>query len=521
MKRVLIICLLLYSQIAMAEISQDEVQAFFYGYVAALKAGDNRFALNHWSLLDRTWSDQLGIRYKDTPIKVDAGSQILENLDALKAGTAKVTVDTITVNRGFARISYSLKTQDTTYTGVYYAVTTSTVEPSLASTLRVFTESWEQAEGKYFDLTYRDLTLLQNGNITAADQFVEETAKTLGISDAKMANLEKAKFRIILCESYGEVQMLTGLPAHGVFYRPLDAVVSKFLPPYHEIAQLLVAYANDSIPYYTLPFIEEGTATFLGGRWGRSPEVMLYVGSYIYLNNYHEWDKLLTYDGFRGMEDNPDFSYPVAGLFCKFLFEKLGHEKYFKLYRELSGSEEQVKAITQKKFESLAAAATGKSWTVLESEFKAFVKTQKYAGISAGAPNKGKLVYESGTPNFSLRILEDSAHYNVFVSPKADGAKAALLIGSTQTADAYQSSLYKEYFSDNSWQQQHYALMFSTKENEIGTYDFYTNVITGKYGVGFSGESLQKPGSKEYRFQVDKRLLPKIDQQAVKLVPLN
>jgi hypothetical protein len=503
----------------MAEISQQEVRQFFYDYVGALKSGDDLFALNQWSLLDRTWCDQLGIRYSDAPLKIEAGSLLMHNLNRLKSGAAKLSIDTVTMSRGFARIDYRITARDTTLTGTYYAITTATVEPSLTSPLRVYTESWEQARGKYFDLTFRDLTLLEKRNADATDQFIETTAKTLGISEEKMTNLERAKFRIILCESYGEVQLLTGVPAHGDFLKPLDAVVSKFLPPYHEIAQFLVSYAIDSLPYYTLPFIEAGTATFLGGRWGRSAEVMLYIGSYIYGHSFHEWDKLVTYDGFRSFEDNPDFSYPVAGLFCQFLFDKLDREKYFLLYRRLSGTEAAVKAMTPKKFQDVVAGVAGTPWVALETEFKRYAAAHNYAGIAGGGLERGKLVYESGTSDFTMRILEDSADYNAQVVLKSGEIKAALIIGAANKSEPYQSFLYKEYFADSSWQHQRYALIFSA--NEVGVYDFFTNVITGKYSVGFGGgDPIFKPGSGLYRFRIDKRLLPDLGDLPVKLIPL-
>lgn len=519
MKRILALCLLLWTQTAVAEITQSEIQQFFLGYVEALKAGDNQSALNHWSLLDRTWADQLGIEYRDVPVKLEVGSALLSNLGLLRSGAASITMDTVVMNRGFARINYRIITKDTTYTDVHYAITSATVRPSLTSSLRVFTESWDQVPGKYYDLICRDLKLLEKGNIETANRFIEETAKTLGISSGKMEILEQGKFRMVLCGSFGEMQQLTGLPAHGDFYRPLDAVISRYSPPYHEMVQFLVTYALDSLPLFTLPFIEEGTATFLGGRWGRTASVMLYLGGYIYSSGNSEWSDLLTYDKFPSWEENPDFTYPVAGLFCRFLFEQVGREKYLQLYRQLSGTEAQVKAITERNFHDAVAAVTGKTWIALQAEFKAYVAKQTSAGILAGAPDRGKLVYQSGTTDFQIRIMEDSAYYNVEVTPIAENIRAAVLIGEGEAQDAYESFLFKEYFPDSAWKRQRYALIFSA--NEAGTYDFHTNSITGKYSVGFAaGDAILKPGSNQYRFRVEKQLLGSLDNQLIKIYQL-
>jgi hypothetical protein len=519
MKRILAICLLLCAQLTAADISQSEIKQFFYNYVDVLKVGDNLTALNHWSLLDRSWADRLGIKYIDVPVKLEVGSTLLRNLDLLKSGAATIMIDTVTMNRGFAKINYRIKTKDTTYADAYYAVTTATVEPSLTSTLRVYTEGWDQVEGKYFELSVRTPKIFERSDIDVADQFVEETGKTLGISGERMTYLAKTKFRIVLCESFGEVQLLTGMPMHGDFYRPVDAVVSKFSPPYHEMAKFLVAYALDSLPAYTLPFIEEGTATFLGGRWGRTASVMLYLGAYIYRSGNCDWRTLLTYDSFKIWEDEPDFTYPVAGLFCKFLFDEIGREKYLQLYRQLSGSEAEVKGMTENKFHDAVAAITGKTWIIVQEEFKTYVAQQRSAGIFAGAPDQGKLLYQSGTAEFQLRIFDDSAYYNFEVTPKAGDVKAAVLIGEGNAEQSYDSFLFKEYFPDSAWKSQHYALIFSA--SEVGTYDFYTNTITGKYSVGFGAdEPIHKPGTKQYRFRVERQLLGDLGRQTIKLYPL-
>lgn len=519
MKRIAIVCLLLFAQVAMAEITKPEVEQFFLDYVNILKSGNSFEANNRWSLLDRSWADQLGIRYKDAPVKLEIGSALNRNLDLLKSGAAQISIDTITLSRGFAKISYRIITKDSTFSEIHYAMTNATVQPTLASSLRVFTESWDQAQAKYFDLVFRDYRIFERSNMVAADAFIDRIAPMLGLSEEKMWLLERHKFRVVLCESFGEVQQLTEMPVYGDVYKPVDAIISKFLPPYHEIAQFLVTYAIDSLPLHTLPFIEEGTATFLGGRWGRSSSVMLYLGAYIYRSGNCEWADLLTQDGFRQWEDNPDFTYPVAGLFCKFLFEQIGREKYFQLYRQLSGTEAEVRALTEKVVEDKIAAAAGKTWPALLAEFKDYAAKQPSAGIYSGAPDVGNLVYQSGTTDFHIKILEDSSYYNVIVTPTTADAKAAVVIGQGSGSSPFESFLYKEYFDGSTWVGQQHALMFSA--NEAGTYDFYANAITGKLSVGFgNSDPIQKPGSKEYRFRVEKDLLGSLEGQLIKIFPL-
>ena len=178
-----------------------------------------------------------------------------------------------------------------------------------------------------------------------------------------------------------------------------------------------------------------------------------------------------------------------------------------------------MRAITEKTFYDAVAAITGKTWVALETEFKTYVAKQSSAGILAGAPDRGKIVYESGTTEFQIRILEDSAYYNVLITPIAGDVKAAVLIGEDRSQSSYESFLFKEYFPESAWKHQHYALIFSV--GEVGTYDFYANAITGKYSVGFGAdEPILKPGTKQYRFRVEKQLLSDLNRQLMTLYPL-
>ncbi len=517
MKRLLAtVFLILLSQATMAQDKEHDIEKFFYRYIDLLKKADYPEALNSWSLLDRTISDQLKLHYVNEPVKLEMESTLWQFIDQLRNGSATLEIDTIRFRRDFAQINYTVNYGGKSFAGSSFAISESVLNPSLVSPVHVYCESWEEASSRFLRLKFRDPTLFQQQALDDADRFVEETARRIGLSNERMIILETLKFSVFLSESYGEVEQISGKLALGSLMPSMDAIVSKYLPPYHEIAQFLVNYSLKDAPAYTLPFMKYGTATFLGGRWGRSQEVLHSLGSYLYVNDLSSLDTLMSGKTFASFESNPDFAYPLAGLFCEYLWNQVGREKYFEIYRQFSGTRAQVDAFTADKFKETISNALAKDWAGIESEFKSTVKKDSYAGIEPGANEKGKLVFESGTATVQVRVFEDSTCFNFIASLKQNDAEAALLLAN-QGQSPYRSFLFGEQFADSLYDNQVYGVRFSAAE--AGTYNYYTNEISGKYIVGVSdSEPLADKTGTALRFRIDKRLLAGFDQLAAKIV---
>lgn len=521
MKRLLFAILLISSTLAFAQDGDKErdIEKFFLRYVDELKTGHYDDALNRWALLDRTISDQLRLHYLNEPMKLEMESPLWLNLDALRSGDASITIDTVRFSRDFASLNYTIVNGDNLIPGRAYMMAESVLQPSLVSPLHVYCEAWEEVHSQYLKVKFRDPSLFAGTNLERLDRFVETTAKKLGVTNERLIILETLKFNAFICESYGEVEQITGKLAMGSLLPSMDAVISKYMPPYNEVAQFLVAYALDGAPAHTHPILKEGTATYLGGRWGRSKPVLASLGSYLYLNDLTTLDTLMTSATFYSFEANPDFAYPLAGLLCEYLWNQLGRNAYLDLYRSLSGTAGFVDSLTVDQTKAKIAAATGKDWTTLESDFKAWVKQQQTAGIYTGAAETGDLVFESGTQNILMKVFEDSLYYNFNVTMKQSPLEGALLLGSLGS-DKYSSFLFKEQFADTTYSNQRFGVRFSAQE--VGTYDYYSNEITGKYIVGISGtDPLADAKNANLRFHVDKKLLEGFSLYINRVVEIN
>ncbi|NIP43245.1 MAG: hypothetical protein GWO41_04455, partial [candidate division Zixibacteria bacterium] len=153
--------------------------------------------------------------------------------------------------------------------------------------------------------------------------------------------LQKEKIDYYLCTKE-DLKNITGYDAHGLAYLSADAIITRHLPHPHEMTHLIINYTLDSVPLYTLPFMQEGLACMCGGRWGKSPEVINQLGSAILKNNLCNLDDILTLQGFNVTVGMPDISYPVSSLFVGYLIETMGMRDFKRLYLDLSGSSEGI-----------------------------------------------------------------------------------------------------------------------------------------------------------------------------------
>ena len=76
-----------------------------------------------------------------------------------------------------------------------------------------------------------------------------------------------------------QIELLTGHDAHGMTNFQFDAIISRHLPHTHELVHMLYNFAQEDLPLFTLPVLQEGLACCLGGRWGKSPDVINYWGN--------------------------------------------------------------------------------------------------------------------------------------------------------------------------------------------------------------------------------------------------
>jgi hypothetical protein len=494
--------------------AEEKAGQCFEKYLGVLQAGDYVAAAEMWSLWDRTYSEHLGINYDNCPVKLESGTLLGRQMDALRDPATTVDVLNIEISRGFAKLSYSVSGSDSI--GLAYINLEDAREPQLVSPLNVFAGNWEELPSEYFKLTYRDQSLVQSDNLDFTNDFILEAASRLALTPKEMALLEDRKLSIFLCESHGEVQQLTAGAGAWGYYQPGDAVVSRLLPDRAQITQLLIAFKMQSLPPATAPLLRYGTSTYFGGGYSRSASLALSLGKYIYLNGFSELDDLMSTAGFLGLESNPDFAYPVAGLFCAYLFNDLGLDGFLKVYSDLSGSFEEIAGLEADAFKQRLSASCGKDWPTIESEFHSFAESWQYRDLGPAESAQGELIYESGIPGAVVRIYEDSVDFCFEVL--ADSANFSVAILSRHPSDysRYESFLFAEQFPQAEYKLHRLGVLLTP--HEVGSYNYFTNEITGKYIVGLTGDTPLTSGDDIYRCRIAKKLLPRFDRSTKTLI---
>ncbi len=300
---------------------------------------------------------------------------------------------------------------------------------------------------------------------------------------------------------------------------PLDAVVSRQLPHRHELTHLLVNFAERHIPLYTLPFLQEGTAAYFGGRWGRSPRTILYTGAAIIGNQINDIGDVLTYDDFHTKVGTPDISYPLSGIFVNCLLGKLGPKRFLDLYRLFSGSLEDVRAFTKEEVMAIVAKYCGVTWDEIADDCRRGAESMGTCGISpltdTPAPAPLATISDSGGKiQVSIWQTDDAFRFEISAS---DSARPGILLISDGADDStsYVSRLFSQHAPGKVYHGEPFGIKFT--EAEVSCYDYRCDELTGIYVPGFAGTiespapSLWDASARKYRFIIEKALFPSSD----------
>ncbi|MEJ2616474.1 MAG: hypothetical protein P8Z35_16075, partial [Ignavibacteriaceae bacterium] len=272
------------------------------------------------------------------------------------------------------------------------------------------------------------------------------------------------------------------------YYLPYDYIISTFSCHYHEILHLLMNYKLGKPSLYTLPLLQEGFAVAFGGRGGKEPDVILEMGAFLTINNFLNYNSLFSREDFNRYDAT--MTYPVAGLYNKFLINDLGINKYLTLYKKYSGNEPDIEQLK-----------------INPNDLPAKEKWDKYVELYKNY-NSIKLSILGNNNYKEIKSLKN--HY--MISENSDyylfRMKDTLLIGSAQNSNKYQSKLFHEIFPYKKYKNVEYAIIADS--NEVSVYNFYSNNLIAKYVRSFSASSKKVPQfNNYYQFLIKKDLFEK------------
>jgi hypothetical protein len=392
----------------------------------------------------------------------------------------------------------------------YFAVKTA-AGWRLGSPLHILTEKWPTMTTTYFTIHYADKSLISDVASRKLDDFVRTAGKALGFTAADFDRLVKAKIDYYLCPA-DMVERLTGYKTEGMADLPMDAVVTRHPLHEHEIAHLLVNYALKEVPLYTLPFIQEGTACCLGGRWSKAPEVVFYAGYMAWNFQLLELDELLTREGFNTTIGSADISYPAAALLTAYLRKDLSPEQFGKLYESLSGTGPWVRSLAIDTVKAIISRATGNPWDSLKAGFKSYYEDRQAAGITPikdTLSTKPALIITS--EGSSVRIWQETSGYQVAVTGSGKGEGYIVLQKlSGENKSSFVSRLFTEQMPGEKYAGEDFGIRYST--GELAVYDYRTDRLVAIYLPAVSEvDSTMQSSTARLTFRIDRDVMDSLE----------
>jgi hypothetical protein len=489
-------------------------ESVFNAYVQALLAKEWEKAETYWLPEEIQASKRFGISYTGIEAKYDCASPLTQMLEAIRSGDMQVTV-TDTVNHDdWAQISAQFTAVGESLVVPYYLV--KSTHPlhggvgggwRLASPLFVYARNWMRHDTRYATVHFSDASLINEYALNELDRFVASMGEHLALSEAEMKCLEKEKIDYYLC-SEEEIENLTGFSTQGLTNLQFDAIISRRLPHYHEMVHFLVNYALKELPLYTLPCLQEGIAVCFGGRWDKSPQVVFQVGHFTLAQSFFSVEDVLTYNGFHETVGNPDFSYPISGIFVKFLIEQLGKdsssflfdqtfsfrkrkslvgvERFKLLYRGLSGTDDAVRAFSIEDVQSKISKIYGTPWEEIQKKFAGYWGQFEFSGLVPGGLPANEPIVTMKSEHLSVQIWDSDNDYLFEIRATTDIPKGVILMKdkSSPGTESYQSGLFAEHLPSARYDGEVYGIQFSP--DEAGLYNYYMDTLVAKYISSFS-----------------------------------
>ncbi len=463
----------------------DETKAFeFLNYYFDLVQSQNfESACGLWEPSCQDRANRMGIEYDNIPVKIDVLSPVINDMAGVRTQLFGAVKNRAVIDSGVVRLrcSFVVGVKEKIWN---YQARRLGRDFWLVFPQDIYCADWIQKESKYIrfyinpemDPFFNDLGAAE------LDGFIEKTAAGLGVSSARLKKLEQMKLEYYFSAGEAEIQKITGAPVRGYYDLAADAIITADFPDFYMTARFMINFALQKLPPFTVAALTEGMAMYLGGRWQRSPEVIVDFGEYILDNKLTELDSALYTD--PGLTASlADITYPIDACLVQFLMEKRGKDSLLALYKTLSGDGRFADTVSEKYIKTTLAFSQGLDWPSFRESFYEHMKTRKSSGglIYPGEISGGKTAFS----NDEITIKEnDKSLQVIFNLPAGEHPQCHLLFRKEPALEGKRSALFEEqYKNSRTFEGYRYGIMVDA--NEIGLYDYGSNQLLAKYVHAF------------------------------------
>jgi len=477
-------------------------------YIQAVRAEDWEKAESFWLGEEIEKSNRLGISFGGIEAKYDCASPLIIESDRLLNWAETVKIDYIDGDKVKAIVSLAGDSGDSVHIAYYLAKSGDNWK--CCSPMHIYAGDWRILQTRYFNVHYDDSSLVNEFALHKLDDFIDTLGIRLNIPCERMNHLGINKIDYYLCDD-NQIKLLTGFAGQGMTNFQFDAVITCHLPHSHELVHLMINYALEECPLFTLPILQEGVACYLGGRWGKSPEVINYWGNVSLNLGLADLDNLLTKDEFHNCPGGIDAAYAISSLYVGSLIDKFGIEKFRAFYTLLSGTNEYINSLSREDIKIQAEKIFNASWQEIEANLKDFTNQLAYSGIVPGiAPLDQGASRVEETDDIKMNIWDNGCEYvfQITLKPECQGGAVILVNNSLSANSPYHSKFFREQFPDKKYQGEMYGIQIT--EGEAGLYNYWTNMLLAKYVAGLTtNPNYWDPDKRIITFGLDKTLLDK------------
>lgn len=501
--------------------SENTPESFLKQYTNTLKNLDTIPIESVWVADDIARSRNLGIKFEGITTKIDCASPLIFNTKYLFDSICKEDVRVEQIDSLTAKGSIDIVCMDGDSITSSYFMTKENGRWWLCSSMYVFTKNWHIIQSKYFKIIFSDSSLINKYAIEALDSFTDSLSQILEIPPKKMEYLQERKIEYYLC-TQDQMKLLTGHDAHGMASFPFDAIITRHLPHPHEVSHLMINYALEKVPLFTLPIIQEGLACCLGGRWGKSASIINYWGATMENLDLLDIDSLLTTTGFYSCPIGVDGSYAIGALLVESLIMNHPPEIIKDVYLNLSGNNEYIRTLSVMDIKLIVEDIVKTDWYNIHTAYNEVINQNLTCSIIPCQEDiSQKLVFQQNNELSDISIYRTDSTYNFIITLSTKTNKEIILLKDRRRDinANYRSWQFNEQLGNYPYDGSRYGIAFD--QGETGLYDYYTNTLKAKYVYGFTPlPGYWNPDTKIISFSLDRLLFDDdLSQYQIELIP--
>jgi len=367
---------------AKRELTPEMASSFLRAYTAAVERGDSTEVSLFWSKESR---DKKGFWMMHTHI--GGCLPFSEFSEMLHHFTFEITDMNSDEDYRIVELDWVLKEVPETgspgarYPMRYYLITEDD-ELVLINPVDLLTRDWQVYEGEHLTFHY-PLSIASRDHlfeIKKMEQEAKAIAELLGVELPEKVDFYRPESPVVCGE------LLLQWPSYGYAFPPGNLIVSlSFINP-HELVHLLTMPDRQFIS----AAFSEGIAVALGGgTWFNVDFSLCQARNLLKHADYIPLRDVLLYND-TDFLDRSDFTYHEAGGFVKFLLDRYGLEKFFRLQDETNSDDELAQAV---------AAVYGQTIDELEEQWEEYLQNLDIPHVGYSIPPDAELVFSMIDPS--------------------------------------------------------------------------------------------------------------------------